>query len=283
MLRWTAAGAVPEPVVVQVRVAPLFRGRIAAGAPSASRDLTAEEVATNLKWFAVDRVGPRAAACTAAVLSGVVDGAALVPVVQGARALGIERFTWHLGEESPQAELAAEVDVVVAVMRTPRPPVAPTARELHVVVPLEHDVLGRLDAITGELLARPPTRVVFQWPLPGPSTPPPPAHAVAIAVRPQVARLAAAGVAVGVKGLPPCVLAPGPVLGSWVDHAWRTGNRWYVDADHQKDAALMFFPDLVRLAKVESCRFCEASPACDGVAEDWMRQGLVGPLTPLRA
>lgn len=282
MLRWTAAGAVAEPAAVQVRVASRFPGRIAAGAPSATRDLTPDEVLANLKWFAVDRVGPRAAACTAAVLSGVTDPAALVPVLAAARSFGVQRVTWHLGEEAPHPELAAAVDVVVAVMRSARPAAVPGARELHVVIPLEHDVLARLDAITAELAARPPDRVVFQWPLPGATAPPPPAHLAAATVRPHLARLSASSVPVGVKGLPPCVLAPGPVLGSWGDHAWRTGNRWYVDADHQKDAALMFFPDLVRQVKVESCRFCDASPACDGVAEDWLRQGLVGPLTPIR-
>ena len=35
-------------------------------------------------------------------------------------------------------------------------------------------------------------------------------------------------------------------------------------------------------AKRESCRFCDLDGRCDGVAERWLQQGLIGPLVPLR-
>lgn len=285
MLRWTASGAVPEPRAVQVRVAPAFTGRIRAGAPTPARSMSPDEVAANLRWFGRDRAGPRTAPCTAAVLSGVDDPEALVDVVRGARGEGIERVTWHLSHGRVEPGLAEVVDTVVRVARGPwdldEVDFGALGTALHVVVPLEGGVLAGLDRLAQWLVDRGPDRVVFQWPFPGADGLPPPASEAAAAVRMAVALLDSAQVPVGVKGLPPCVLAPGPVVGRWSERAWRSANRFYVDADHQLDQALVFFPDVVRLTKVEACRFCRASDRCEGVVEDWLRQGLVGVLRPL--
>lgn len=286
MLRWTAAGAVEEPTAVQIRIRAEFAGRIRAGAPEPARSLTLDEVEQNLAWFARDRVGPRTPACTRAVLSGVPDPPQLVPVVERARALGIEHFVWHLGAAPIDPELAGAVDVLVRVARGPWDLDGPEASgldcALHVVVPLEAGVFHGLDRMAQWLIDRGPDRVVFQWPFPGSGSLPSRASEAAAAVRGAVTLLASAGVPVGVKGLPPCLLAPGPVVGRWAEHAWRSANRWYVDADHQKDEALVFFPELVRLTKVEACRFCSVSDRCEGVVEEWLGQGLVGVLTPVR-
>lgn len=285
MLRWTPSGAVPEPAAVQIRVAPTFSGRIRAGAPTPGRAMTVDEVAENLRHFAKDRAGPRTAPCTAAVLSGVDDPEPLVDVVRGARGEGIERVTWHLSHGHVDPALAAAVDTVVRVARGPwdldEVDFAELDTALHVVVPLEGGILGGLERLAQWLVDRGPDRVVFQWPFPGSDSLPPPATEAAAAVRMAVALLDSADVPVGVKGLPPCILAPGPVVGRWSERAWRSANRFYVDADHQKENALVFFPDVVRLTKVEACRFCRASERCEGVVEDWLRQGLVGVLRPL--
>ena len=92
-----------------------------------------------------------------------------------------------------------------------------------------------------------------------------------------VARLREEGIPCGVKGLPICR------LDGDVDAAWRSGNRWYVDAAHQCDAALLFFPGVVRFSKGDSCRFCSADGRCDGVPEPWLERGLAGPLIPIEA
>ena len=84
----------------------------------------------------------------------------------------------------------------------------------------------------------------------------------------------------GIKGLPLCTLVDLPVA-DLADRVWRTGNRLYVDADHQRSEALLFQPDLVRFVKVDACRFCAVQARCDGVASSWLERGLVGPLTPV--
>ena len=119
--------------------------------------------------------------------------------------------------------------------------------------------------------ARSPDLVVLTWPYPGGAQPP---HASDCArpVESAIARLRAAGIRVGLKGLPLCALAPAarePEL------TWRSGNRWYVDADHQLDRALLFFPQVVHLARRDACRFCALTSRCDGVAEAWLDAALV--------
>ena len=286
MLRWTAAGAVRDPTAVQVRIAPLFAGRVRAGAPTPARALTIAEVAENLAWFAKGRVGPRTPACTTAVLSGVDDPQPLVEVVAEARAQGIDRVVWHLGSDPVHLGLAAAVDSLVRVARGPwdldEEAIRDVGTSLSVVVPLESGVLPGLEQLAHWLVDRAPDQVVFQWPFPSGGALPPDAAEAADAVRSAVALVDSAGISVGVKGIPTCILAPSPVVGRWAERAWRSGNRWYVDSDHQLDNALAFFPDVVRLAKVDACRFCTAAPRCEGVVEDWLRQGLVGVLTPLR-
>ena len=92
---------------------------------------------------------------------------------------------------------------------------------------------------------------------------------------PAVAPLEAAKVAWGIKGLPACR------LGALSDRLWRSGNRWYVDAEHQGTEALLFFPDVLRFAKGDACRFCALDGKCDGVPEPWLAAGLAGRLEPV--
>jgi hypothetical protein len=142
-------------------------------------------------------------------------------------------------------------------------------------------VCDQLDGITSALIALRPNRVVLQWPFPGAEVLAPPARQIAPAVRRAVLALEAAEIRVGVKGLPPCALSPSSLAGPWATRAWRTRNRWYVDSDHQQADALLFFPDITRFAKPDSCRFCAVSHRCDGVLQPWLAQGLAGVLNPM--
>ena len=87
--------------------------------------------------------------------------------------------------------------------------------------------------------------------------------------------LLTAGIDVGLKGLPACRLT------RHRERMWRSRNRWYVDAGHQRDKALLFFPDVTRFAKADACRFCSWSDRCDGAPDAWLRAGLAGTLTPV--
>ncbi|MBM4366727.1 MAG: hypothetical protein FJ102_10975, partial [Deltaproteobacteria bacterium] len=97
------------------------------------------------------------------------------------------------------------------------------------------------------------------------------------ALRGVVPGLVAAGLRVAIRGLPACLLA------ELSAHAGKTGNRWYVDADHQVDKALLFFPDVVRFHKVDDCRFCTRNEACDGWFANYLRRPGFGRLAPIEA
>lgn len=242
-----------------------------------------DEVDANVHWFAIERVGPRTPACTVVVLSGVSEPAALAARLPRWRDWGVETIVWHLGEGTYLPELGDQVDTVARVIRTVEAAkrTESLGRRMNLVVPLSAAVAPLLGEVVGALERLSPTQVVLQWPFPGDGAPPPSAVSLAGAVRGAVTRLERAGHAVGVKGLPPCALSLGSRVGPWVQRAWRTRNRWYVDSDHQTDGALVFFPDLARYAKPDSCRFCAVARRCDGVLEPWLAMGLAGPLTPL--
>lgn len=284
MLSWTGAGAVTAPTTLQIRVTRSFPGRVVAGAPEPPRSLSDEEVVANVAHFTEGRRGPRTRPCTALVLSGVDlqahDG--LAGVVARARALGIERVTLHVGHgDLPALGASALLGAVdaAAITVSDAADVAAIATlhdaEVHVTaVVLLSAPLSRLDGLVDALASAPPDRVVFTWPFP-PADPPPPAREAAAAVARVLPRLA---VPAGVKGLPACALGD---IG--LDRLWRSGNRFYVDAGHQRDDALMFFPDVVRFAKADVCRFCAVADRCDGAPDAWLAAGLAGRLEPLGA
>lgn len=285
VLRFTAAGLVPTPTTVQVRVTRALPGRLAAGAPTPSRDLTDDEVSACLAYFLVDLRGPRTTPCRAVVLSGerLAERHGLAPLLDRARRRqGLQRVTLHLGRGQRPAlrrsPLRRHIDDVVVFLHDEGdlPDIAALSRSglrLTVVLRLHEAVLARLPALTASLAALGPGRVVFTWPLAG--EPPPHAARVAATLPGPVATLDAAGVTVDIKGLPPCTLGD---LGA---RTARTRNRWYVDADHRGPDALLFFPDVFRFSKVDTCRFCAADSRCDGAPARWLASGRAGPLRPL--
>jgi hypothetical protein len=54
-----------------------------------------------------------------------------------------------------------------------------------------------------------------------------------------------------------------------------------VDADHQLEGALLFFPDVVAFFKGEDCRFCRCDTKCDGFFATYLRRPGFPPLSPL--
>jgi hypothetical protein len=286
MLNWTHAGAVAAPTTLQIRVTRRFPGRVEAGAPHPLRSLTDAEVLANVEHFTVRR-GPRTIPCQAMVLSGVDLDArpALADIVDQARQWGVAHTTLHLGhgdrELLARSPLGPRVDAValtvaddadvadIAALR------AREQRYVTAVVLLDDRSVHRLEALARGLARARPHRVVFTWPFP-PSAPPPDARQAATALAAALPLLDARGVASGVKGLPACALGTIPL-----DRLWRSQNRWYVDAEHQLDDALLFFPDVVRFAKADVCRFCSATDRCDGAPEQWLAEGIAGAFAPL--
>ncbi len=294
MLTWTSAGAVARPDTLQIRLQRAYPGRVRAGAPVPTRSMPTDEVVSNLRHFAV--AGTRGRAVSALVLSGV--GAArrddLGAILAEARRGGVRSVVLHAGVEDVDALerslLSVDRVVLPLVSDESGATLAAAARALRRAgevgvsvaanVVLSPSMLPALPAVARVAAAarRAVDAVTFTFPFPVDGSVsaevPPPARAVA-ALREVLPVLAEAGVRAAIKGLPACYLGDLRAL------AGRTANRWYVDADHQLDKALLFFPDVVAFHKGESCRFCAADATCDGFFATYLRRGGVPPLRPL--
>lgn len=293
MLRWTAAGAVASPTTVQIRASLAHAGHARAGAPQPTRDLSADELLANLLHFTAGMRTPRTRPCTTLVLSGQGVGARsdLVALLPRARAEGVHRVVLHASAEELTTGLPTTRWALVDQLVVPLQPGADLGRLKRAVdtiraeggqvathTLLDAPALDRLPEVVAVLDGPADGPHTFTYPFPtGPraiAETPPAAVAVA-ALRAALPLLLARGVPVAVKGLPACYLGP---LASTLR---RTGNRWYVDADHQLDRALLFFPDVVAFHKGEACRFCAASDACDGFFRAWLDRPGAQPLHPV--
>ena len=133
----------------------------------------------------------------------------------------------------------------------------------------------RLAPLSEQIAGLAPSSVVFSYPFPGQDLAdlPPPSSLVS-ALTPVVDRLVKNGLSVRLSGLPGCYLGP------LAAHIGRSGNRWYVDAEHQGPNALLFYPGVLRFWKEESCRFCRLDQVCDGFFREYLSQGFPA-LTPV--
>jgi hypothetical protein len=296
MLSWTTTGAVEKPTSLQIRVQRSYPGRIRAGAPEPTRSMSAEEVVANIRHFTAEQQGPRGVPCTALVLSGVgVTAREDAPAALAlARELGIRRVILHAGGEDLDhldvAAWAGRLDVLVLPLQPDAVGgglVAGTravraAREAGVRVSvntvLDPRAVDRLDAVARSISRVRPDEVTFSYPFPingGEGADPSPIPRTVAALQGAVDVLAALGITPRIKGLPACYLGRvRPFLG-------RSANRWYVDADHQRDRALLFFPEVVSFTKEELCRFCACDDRCDGFFATYLRRPGFPPLDPI--
>jgi hypothetical protein len=292
MLRWTPAGAVSAPTTVQIRVQRRYPGRVRAGAPAPTRSLSSDELRANIDHFTVGLRGPRTAPCTGLVLSGAGVAARpdLPDLLGRARDQGVEHVVLHLGEGDLAPDglgaLAGRVDVLVVPIQPDRDLAqadavvwAARARGIRVAsnTVLRAPALAGLDDAISHLIALRPDAVTLTHPFPAGTDPNDLAGLSELreGLDAALPRLDAAGLPARIKGLPACHLGP---------HAGRlarTANRWYVDAEHQRGDALLFFPDVVSFHKDDSCRFCDADARCDGSFADWLARPGAHPLRPI--
>lgn len=295
MLTWTNAGAVERPTRVQIRVQRAYPGRVRAGAPVPTRSMSPSEIRENLRFFTEGLSGPRSKPCRVLVLSGVgVAARSDTPELLGlARGLGLEHVTLHAGVEDLDgldvARFAGLTDtVVVPVQPGPGGAVRLGAQALRrcreagvdVVANavLSQNALSALLPAARAIAAAQPRSATFTYPFPisgDRASAAPPVPAVVAALGPAVRELERCGVRVGIKGLPACY------LGEMSRLCARSANRWYVDADHQKEDAILFFPGVVRFHKEDACRFCRADGACDGFFASYLRRPTSPPLSPI--
>ena len=292
MLRWTPSGAVAAPTTVQIRVQRRYPGRVRAGAPAPTRSLSPAELLANIEHFTEGLRGPRTAPCTGLVLSGAdIAGRPDLPAaLDKARVLGVEHVVLHVGEApltlATMRDLADRVDVfVVPLQPDARPDIAErtirTAHTLGVRVStntvLRAAALPLLDSTVDALLELRPVAVTLSHPFPTGTAAETvaPLENVRRALDDALPRLRAAGLPVRLKGLPACHLGPHAA------HLGRTANRWYVDAEHQREDALLFLPDVLSFHKDDVCRFCSADPVCDGSFAAWLALPGSTPLRPI--
>jgi hypothetical protein len=294
MITWTPAGAIERPRTLQVRLQRSYPGRVRAGAPVPTRSMPTEEVEANLAWFTT--AGPRGLPCDSVVFSGV--GAASRPDLPGlcasARARGMTRITLHAGVEDLDGILpeSLPIDLLVLPLQPGESGASLTAgaRALAAArhagirvaasVTLSPSALPMLPAIARAAISGGAASLTFTFPFPVDG-----AHTADVVPAPRAIRAAAplvpaledAGVRVAIKGLPACY------LGGLASRVGRTANRWYVDADHQRDKALLFFPDVVAFHKGEACRFCAADSRCDGFFATYLRRPGFPALAPVEA
>ncbi len=286
MITWTAAGAVESPTMLQVRVEQRFEGRIEAGAPNPERSLTPEELLDNLRYFTEERRGPRTSPCTSLVLSGqgVVAREDLRSAIQSARSWGVERVTLHLGEgdiegfDVPSWRGWVDTLVVPVVLGgvglAGSEALMALANKAGISVvsnlQLDSKVLENMGPVLEVICRVRPQSAVFTHPFPrgvGDTRVLAPLDVVLSGLRAAQCSLKAVGIPWVVKGLPVCW------LNGLVARPSRSSNRWYVDAAHQREEALLFFPDVVHMSKAEPCRFCSRNSDCDGFFDEWLARG----------
>lgn len=281
--------------MVQIRVQRAYPGRIRAGAPVPTRSMTQAELLANLRYFTVEMEGPRSRPCSRLVLSGVgVASRAQTPALltQG-RTWGVRHVVLHVGREDLEGfdptRYAGLVDAIVVPVQIKGgargQPQALTRRcqalgiQVAANVVLSAGALPDLPQAAQAILDSGVARASFSYPFPiagNPSRHVPPVQEVMAALGPAVTHLERAGVSVSVKGLPACYLGPLARL------THRSSNRWYVDADHQRENAVLFFPRVVSFTKGEACRFCSLDAQCDGFFETYLRRPGFPALEPVQ-
>ncbi len=297
MISWTPEGAVERPVMVQIRVQRAFPGRIRAGAPVPTRSMTQEELLANLRFFAVDMAGPRCRPCTKLVLSGVgVANRAETPeLLVQARNWGIDTVVLHLGGEDLEgfdpSRFEGLVDAVVvpvqpgpagsALFSAARVIRACRSSSIQVVAntvlsPLAlQELHSAAKAIADSGASR--ASLIYPFPIAGNTAKDvAPIDATLQALEGAVSELERAGLDITIKGLPGCY------LGRMAGYMHRSANRWYVDADHQLDGAVLFFPRVVSFTKQESCRFCKVNDRCDGFFATYLKRPGFPALEPIQ-
>ena len=258
--------------------------------------MSTDELMANIAYFTEGLRGPRSQACRGLVLSGVgVASRDDIPdAISFARSQEIEWVVLHVGGEDLQTVTPSRFAGLVDTLVTP---VQPESGELIQVCDfitsarggglkvaantvLTANALPALRRSVRPLAKAAPETMTFTYPFPingnEATSAPNPTRVMAV-LRPVMSALDQAGVNVQIKGLPACH------LGEDAHRLGRTSNRYYVDADHQMQDALTFFPDVVRFHKGEVCRFCALSGSCDGFFSTYLRRPGFPPLRPIES
>ena len=265
MLCWTKSGAVPWPTTVQIRLAQKYEQRIVAGAPHPSRQLSIEEFRDNAHYFRVTLHTSRSKPCDSITLTALHEEnpkriAVLSQILQD---LQYRYIRAHIDHQSQH--LIKSLDFAHHISLAIRHPTdwakyelkSISPRRLYISILLNNDTLPHLFSLFESFPQGSHITLLYPFPL----------SDTLIHTAPNIPALQKilkrVSKNINIAGLPQCLS---------YRQGKKTSNRWYVDADNQKEQALLFFPDLLRYYKSESCRFCTENAFCDGFFVDYLNE-----------
>ena len=267
MLRWTNSGAVDWPQTVQIRIAKRYEQRIKANAPEPSRRMSISEIDENLHYFRHTLNTPRTTPCTSITLSGLQEESeeSILQIKERIEGFEFQYIRAHIDEQSIQLVPYLEFvnHISLTIHENVLLPLSPKSySKIQYSIALSQQNLPVLKEIIEILRSIHPFPITLMYPFPlradiihnAPSI-----HSVQKAVE-------KIDPTIPIVGIPKCL--------SLRSASKKTSNRWYIDADHQKERALLFFPDLLRYYKSDECRFCSMTTDCNGFFSQYLNKDI---------
>lgn len=286
MIHWTTSGAVATPKTVQIRLSTLNHRSLNVGLKVPERHLTIEEFETNLQYFQQGLDTPRSIPCTSLTLSGLpLKPEPYFDVLE--QRSSFHFTTLHLGSEVSWETLKPHQSLFDRLVLSVGPFI--DKLDLRSIPKWARDKVHCIVSLTGNAMALEQwleqflpwvfahqIPVTFSHPFPlSPVKPLSPSSIVALFqwLSPLLKdHSSSKNATIQVKGIPPCLIPSLHKHSTNVHISSKTSNRWYVDADHQCDNALLFFPALLQFHKDDQCRFCTLNTQCDGFFLTYLKQ-----------
>ena len=272
MITWTASGVVTTPDTIQIRLSKQNPSEIRAGAPTPTRILSPEEFQDNLDYFRFTLDGPRSQACTKLTLSGLQrENAAYFEIL-----VQYPHFQWITLHIDPSiinwTELAEyqqcyhRLSIPINDLHQAQSIPQWAIDKCHIILLLEQGLENWIEPIITLANQRSWNPLIFLYPFPLLES----QHSTTLSPKQCLDLLEKHCRSLHnppiIKGLPHCLLDS-----SFSVHS-KTSNRWYVDASHQREKALLFFPDILSFHKDDQCRFCRFTGSCDGFFTIYLEQ-----------
>ena len=283
MIRWTPQGVVAYPRAVQIRLNLNHPQRIPGKAPTPTRTLTPTELEDNLRYFTSGLDGPRSRPCTSLILSGMTESFVqyVLDRIEHLKGLGLSKLILHLDQHFIEATQqigqtqALEVRRICSIksISALQYLITEPHLDLELSIILNHEIIESWADVMLLLHKWRGPLINFHYPYPSREGPPS-LSLERIKSCLQECQRHCTHFRIHVKGLPICYLHP-------LQFSYRqTGNRWYVDSDHQRENALLFLPNVLQFHKTDACRFCHVDAQCDGFFLQYLQQGQYPPLKP---
>ena len=269
MITWTPSGLVRTPSTVQIRCMQAGPKEFKAGAPMPLRSLSVQEFRSNLQYFRFELDTPRTIPCTSLTLSGLNgDDWQRYECMQE---MSFDYITLHLNPSSINwneleryqdsfQRISIPINQEHQLLSIPAWAISKTT----IIISLEKDLSHWLPQTIQKANTEDWNPFVFLYPFPKNTESQPLSPQKAIHLLEQLTLNYLKKPII--KGLPYCLANATHTLFA------KTTNRWYVDAQHQREKALLFFPDIACYYKDDQCRFCQHNEECDGFFLEYLKK-----------